>query len=399
MNLPEELKRLAEKRLKFIDEGMNGLASGVKTLERRLWEMVLESYLNKFELDGKGNLKYTDKNIRLINDLEKTLDKFNATYQNKFIGNFGRDLLKVTVLTKEWYKASGIAEKTVDNLAKQMGFIKKAIGVDETGKLLKDGYLYKLGQTDAVREQMKNYVLNNVSSGKSFDQFVSGFKDIVVGNEEVDGRLSRYYRQYAWDKYNQVLGAADNYMAENLDLDYFVYMGSVIDTTRPFCEERAGKVYHRCDAEKWDGQDWAGKNPDGTFLINKGGFNCRHDLVWISAELAAEMGYAGDCADVEADVIGKVEKAPEDEREEKFKNWEMIPVGKVVKETEKAIAIRATAEVFSHIKEDFVKESQLMWIPKSMVNKKGETPLWLLTKKLTEMSHNPGGVAKRFMID
>lgn len=53
-------------------------------------------------------------------------------------------------------------------------------------------------------------------------------------------------------------GAADQIGAE-----FFLYQGRPIRTTRPFCREREGKVWHRREIEEWGRRAAAGEDLDG----------------------------------------------------------------------------------------------------------------------------------------
>ena len=74
-----------------------------------------------------------------------------------------------------------------------------------------------------------------------------------------------------------------------LNLNYAIYAGGKIKTTREFCLSRSGKVYNRETIEGWNSQEWQGKIEGGDVLIDAGGYNCRHDYDWISYELAKRI--------------------------------------------------------------------------------------------------------------
>lgn len=69
--------------------------------------------------------------------------------------------------------------------------------------------------------------------------------------------------------------------AEEYDLQLFLYAGDIIETTREFCRERAGKVFHVDELDEWDNEQ---DLPVEQYL---GGYNCRHSIDFISV-LAAE---------------------------------------------------------------------------------------------------------------
>jgi hypothetical protein len=81
---------------------------------------------------------------------------------------------------------------------------------------------------------------------------------------------------------------------EQLDIQWFEYLGGEIPTTRPFCEHREGQIFHRGEIEAWgDGKNsagisdirdgsWAGRiegTDSRSIFTFVGGWNCRHYLV------------------------------------------------------------------------------------------------------------------------
>jgi hypothetical protein len=73
--------------------------------------------------------------------------------------------------------------------------------------------------------------------------------------------------------------------AEEVGADYFLYIGGLIETSRPFCIERDGKVFTADEIATWDNGQGL---PADIYL---GGYNCRHSLRPISKELAEDLGY------------------------------------------------------------------------------------------------------------
>ena len=80
-----------------------------------------------------------------------------------------------------------------------------------------------------------------------------------------------------------------NEYANQLQLNYFIYQGGEIKTTRAFCEERNGNVYTREEGASWNSLQWEGQKEGNNIFIDGGGYNCRHYLDWISYELAKQL--------------------------------------------------------------------------------------------------------------
>jgi len=74
-------------------------------------------------------------------------------------------------------------------------------------------------------------------------------------------------------------------IAEGLGLEHYLFAGTIIATTRDFCEKRAGKVYRKSEVESWADLSWSGKMPGTTrqtIFWYAGGRRCRHRLLPIS---------------------------------------------------------------------------------------------------------------------
>lgn len=95
----------------------------------------------------------------------------------------------------------------------------------------------------------------------------------------------RYAKQIASDALHVFVRQYQNVGAEKLGLQHYVYAGTAIATSRPFCKTRIGKAFSKQDVEKWPKLDWEGKNAatdaKSIFWLC-GGYNCRHQLRPIS---------------------------------------------------------------------------------------------------------------------
>jgi len=99
---------------------------------------------------------------------------------------------------------------------------------------------------------------------------------IVSGHKDVKGKpLASYVKAYAQDAVMNHYATVHKIKSDVDKVGSFIYSGTVIATTRPFCQSRAGKVYTRKEIEALNNQTWAGKAP-GDVFIRRGGYGCRH---------------------------------------------------------------------------------------------------------------------------
>lgn len=294
MNLDELLAYVAEWGTRFetrLSELLDSLEKRVQGLQRSLWREILEAFEQLFQTDG-GSLKKGAKSAAsALAKLERLLDKFEGAQIDAELKLFAAELLEVGGLTVEYYERIDARAK-VRAINKSLDLLRVAIGVEQGGALIAGGYLDRLGKTEAVRLALREYVVNSIVTGRKLTDFKNGFRDLVVGNPDTDGALQRYWGQYAYDAYNQAHEVVNTSMADELGMKYFVYQGSIIPTSRAFCVKRAGKVFNRAEALRWkDDPDLIDKKTKDQYnpFIDRGRYNCRHWLTWITDEMAAQL--------------------------------------------------------------------------------------------------------------
>ena len=291
MNTKEILKAIEKWAAQFeadIDKLEKGLTGRVEKLQTELLKQ-LAAILEWLEFDGK-RLKNSPKNMAKLRRLEGVWSKFERELMDKELALFAEELLKVGQLTIGYYEATGLIKS--DAVKRVVETLREVIGIDVDGKLLAGGYLDRLGKTAEVRQQLRDYVLQSIVSKRSLGDFRNGLGDLVVGNDATDGALQRFWRQYAFDTYNQVHEVANKTIADGLGLKYFIYQGSVIENTRQFCRVKAGKVFSTEEAERWkDDPDLIDKKTKAQYnpLLERGRYNCRHFLNYISESVAVEL--------------------------------------------------------------------------------------------------------------
>lgn len=284
-----KIKDIYKKREQFVNSKAERLEGKVATLQRKLLEMLNAEYFGKFEIDKEGNLIYNQKNIILAQELDEVYDKFNRKFQQGVLKEFGNDLLKVRDYSTPYYRELGFTKEQIEKVIEKQTYISKAIGITNKGNIRKNSFLDSLQKSSPVKQQLKDHILAGVAGNKGYKDYLYGMRDIIIGKDK-GGVIDRYYRQYAYDSFNQVDSAINNDLADNLDLQFAIYEGSVIKTTRKFCKRRAGNVYHVSEIRNWNNLNpWAGAKTPLNVLIDRGGYNCRHFYRWVTKGIAVSM--------------------------------------------------------------------------------------------------------------
>lgn len=284
--------KIFKKKEKFINDAIKKMDRKAVALQSRLMDILVKSYFSLFEVDDDGNVVNSVKNIALINKLDNLIDRIAKQLQRDVLGKFATSLLDSAVLSAEYYKALGFKSKTVDSILWNKLNLEKRIGLKPSGKLDKKGYLYRLGQTNQVRETLKNYVLTALDGNTPFASFQLGFRNLVIGNKRkkglaTNGALQSYFDQFAYDTFNQLDATTERTYADSFGLKHFVYQGSIIENSREFCKKRAGKAFTIKETENWKNDPTLPKLKGGVIepynpLIDRGRFRCRHSIKYIT---------------------------------------------------------------------------------------------------------------------
>lgn len=159
---------------------------------------------------------------------------------------------------------------------------------------------------DGLAAQVKlplNQILSqNINTGGSFSGMLDQVQTFVKGDSTLDGRLLSYSKGIVKDSLFQYARAYQNSVTADLKLEWFRYVGGLIDTSRPFCIERNGHYFLQKEIERWAALQWKGKNPlttESSIFVLVGGFSCQHQLIPVSESIvpaedisrAKELGF------------------------------------------------------------------------------------------------------------
>ncbi len=265
----------------------------LRAAEGSLLRRILADVLPK--MDAKdGRLGSGIRNMARVNLIERVFDELGRDETNAILTQYAEGLLGITGKNAEYYLATGIDKVKITRIVEGLNLVQEMIGIDKDGNLRQDGFLYRLGRSDEVRERLKQYARSSIGAKRKLGDFEKGLKELITGNgQEVNGQLVGYWQQYAYDMFSQAREVENLHFADELNLGNFIYTGPTLITSRKFCTKKKGKVFSREEANR----DWP-KDPDlinkknvASYipLIHRGRNNCIDFLMWISDELAAEM--------------------------------------------------------------------------------------------------------------
>lgn len=291
MSFLNEIESWAGKFEAFIEAQTEAITVTLKVAERELLRVILRDFLPVLEPKG-GRLTATTANRARLRILDEALRRFAAGDLRDAVKVLAEQLLDVAGRNAAYYLLAGFDRGKVEALAKDTGLLLDILGLEANGQFTPGGYLDRLASGQEAREKVKNLVLRSLAQGITPQDLARDFQKTIAGAQGVDGALVNYFKQYAFDSYNQVREVQNLHMANELELDFFVYAGGVIDSTRAFCLKRNRKVYHREETENWkDDPDLINPKTKDSYrpLIERGRNNCRHMIMWISKDRAFEL--------------------------------------------------------------------------------------------------------------
>jgi hypothetical protein len=278
MPIPQKGVDIIRESILSRDNAADGLIADLDKIEAAMIRLILRRLA---EMSGtKDGLRLTAANAKRLNKLGREISEALKTQKySSAVTNYLREFseLEKLMIDKHQFINSISIPKGFFNDLKQhsLTFAEE--------RLIGEGF--DRAFVDPLMERVGNLVL----TGADFGDIEA---ELAAHITEGSSSLSRYLGQIATDTINQYNGAMDQRIGREFGLEWLVYSGSIIATSRPQCVRWAGKRYihqSQLPAEiRWANNQGSGMIPGttaSTFVINTGGYRCRHDATWIDSDL------------------------------------------------------------------------------------------------------------------
>jgi hypothetical protein len=263
-----DLDNLLEASLsEFLDE------AGEEALE---FVADLSARFSKFETDRDGKLRVTEKNLATIRQIRREIIRNGIT----------KEYVKASEALAEAISKSGdlldsYMTTVVDNYDREAVYDSLIQdSMEATVAALSGGEM-----NTYIANEVRNTIMASLTGQSTFNELVNGIKTSIAGNEDTLGLLEKEARTIATDAvftFNREYTAT---VSDDLGFVWYEYAGSLIDTSREFCQQRAGKIWHISEIQSWANLQWPGKNKatnKGNIMTLLGGYNCGHRLLPVS---------------------------------------------------------------------------------------------------------------------
>jgi hypothetical protein len=295
-------QELITKLINTLDKAVadvNGSIPGIESDISKEIDQLLKS------LDIRGdNIKANVANLKKIALFKTKIQRIinQSDYPDK-IKNFLQDFTEIAAIQNQYFAAIAIdfsPQKILTEI--------KVQSIDSAIESLTEA-----GLNANLINPVHDLLLKNVTTGGSYSSLSGQLRDFLKTSDNGLGALTKYVKQITTDSINQFSGQYMNAIANDLNLDWGMYVGSLITTSRPFCVACVKKRYiHRSELEQviegnfpefkeaggviYDKTGLPSGMIPGTnasnFQVYRGGFNCGHSYIPISLEMVPESAKA-----------------------------------------------------------------------------------------------------------
>ena len=283
----KELKGFTKKRSKLIVSLMSSMQEQIEDNQKRLLSKTLEKFVDKLEIDENGNVLNNDKNRKLLFEIDDVFKDYQKKEARKTIELLLNSVASIMAFNQGYFQAIDGKARTLELMPKVKDFMKGWLGIQ--GNVVEpNGYIDKLVANDPAKIALKNTAMKIVIGQEGFENAKKQIKTLIDGNKDSMGALEKHHKNFAFDLYSQIDRATSDVIRNDLGFEFAIYEGGIIETSRIFCEEHDGKIYHISEIKKFNPKE--AKPPNYNPITDLGGYGCRHHLNWISKALARAMG-------------------------------------------------------------------------------------------------------------
>lgn len=274
MNLSEYIERKKD----LLDNEPDAFIKAANKAQIRIYEEILTE-LSRLDTNKDGSIKATAANLKKIDVIANRIIKiFKDSEYVEAVNEFAKTFNKIKELNLKYFE-------------KNFGEVTNRGIADNILEIQKQRMVEALVETSPQRfiSEIKPILDNAVGTSQSWKDTVKQIKAFTEGNEDLDGRIVKYAKQITTDAFSTADAMYTYEITSNLVLEFYRYVGGKIKDTREFCSVRNGNYYHREEVKEWGNlKDWNGRNPytnEQTIFILRGGYNCRHALIPVSAAI------------------------------------------------------------------------------------------------------------------
>jgi len=247
---------------------------------------VSDKYLNSLVIDGQKNVLFSPENIQLSGEMDAELQRITQKY-GKIFERYGKRMIILSKSIMSDFEGMGTKQQ-LDRSMERVQQMLERVGIQPNGTISPSSFLGTFINAEPLRLEIRKFLQETVATGRSFSSTLTEFNKRFKGDGEMTGKIAGYFRTTIKDMTWEIERTASETFAKTLNLQYFIHDGTLMETSREFCIERAGKVFHVSDVEKWEKNlPYFPENYD--YFKHCGGYGCNHRTRWMSNATGAKL--------------------------------------------------------------------------------------------------------------
>lgn len=269
---------------KLISQLGKTLRGWVKRSQTALFERIA-TLLDRLETDS-GRIVSNAANTALQGDVSSAITVSQNGLMGQLLPWLIRNVRRLVSLNGDYYATRNEVGQSVRDVAVRQVLL--SLGYDnQTRQILSGTYLENL-TGNSIKRQVLSRVSAAVAGRSTISSFRTAFRKDFIGGKGL-GLVEKEFALLSRNLFAQVDRTASLTYAEELDLTHAIYAGTVKNNTRNFCKDRVNRIYTVEEVRSWDNLDWRGKIQGAPTLQVLGGYACRHQLRYITKELAETL--------------------------------------------------------------------------------------------------------------
>lgn len=290
-------------RQQFIVDQDNEFSDRLRRLQAIFLALVIKYITIEIEHES-GTIKPTIRNYTKARKFaDQVTVEFYEAGASEFIRWIALNYQKLYILNVQYFREvvgrdiQAIADRIWKAYTQRIGY-----NYDK-GSFIEGAFLLGLIAIPDTLEGIKRLITRAIQIGESISDLATTIRDWLLPKpNQKNGKIETEIGERASDTYAHFDRDTGMLMSDDLQLNYAIYQGGIIKTTRDFCYVRNDLVFSREQIEKFGTPTdpfggyidksigyFAGKSDPYDPFRDLGGYNCRHMLDWISDELAEQL--------------------------------------------------------------------------------------------------------------
>lgn len=258
----------------------------VQESQRDLLRLFMEKFADKLQFDSDKRIINNQYNRTLLLSVDKLFAEYSKANNPLILASLIGGVSNIMDFNAKYYSNLEKQAKLLPIRERVLTNVRGWLGIEDNATKA-NGYLDTLVKSEQVKNQLKQSVMKMVYGQEGWEATRKSLAKLIEGDKNNLGTLQKYHRNFTYDLYSQIDRATAKTYADDLGFEFAIYEGGLIETSREFCKDHDGNVYHKSEIADFDPK--VAKQPDYNPFTDLGGYGCRHHLNWIPTALALAM--------------------------------------------------------------------------------------------------------------